>query len=110
MYVELYVKMKQLLHFTILLVWRVFMATCDASMWSLFQWQTHNNSQCTGTFSSVNISQTVVSTFLECVGLCATSDVCSDVFYDDRGALCTLANDVQGCVPRNIRRISKVSQ
>ena len=97
------------LHFAVLLIWRVSTAATDASMWSLFQWQTHNNSQCTGTFSSVNISRTVVSTFLECVGLCATSDVCSDVFYDDRAALCTLANDVQGCVPRNIRRISKVS-
>ena len=48
---------------------------------------------------------------VECVNLCMMNAVCSDVFYDEQGRMCTLANDVQGCVATNsLRRVTKVSK
>ena len=87
---------------------------CDESRWSVFQWQTTDNvTDCAGSssFTSVNISHNYVTTWLECVNLCMMNSVCSDVFYDEQGRMCTLANDVQGCVATNsLRRVTKVNK
>ena len=86
--------------------------SCDESRWGVFQWQTTDSvTDCAGSssFTSVNISHNYVTTWLECANLCMMNSVCSDVFYDEQGRMCTLANDVQGCVAtRHWRRATKV--
>ena len=58
------------------------------------------------TFTQISATTVQTRNLLECTVSCSVSDACTDVFY--KQGLCTLATDVRGCVPSDIRHFAKV--
>ena len=58
------------------------------------------------TFTQISAATVQARNLLECTVSCSVSDACTDVFY--KQGMCTLATDVRGCVPDDIRHFVKV--